>query len=148
MSNHPFSSQPTIVEESEEEEGSDDFESATVKEDYDRVPPEGNEVEDEDTDEAEEEWAQTPTALFSSLDQEEFWWVFVTLETRFTEEVERKEIPIVKERFDSYEDLVQAREETDEEIPEGIHVQSRNSNTVRYVKGEDERELLEGRSLV
>lgn len=152
MSENPFSAKPTIVDEVEEDEQDDteqpDVTNPTgVQEDYDRVPATGNEVEDEDTGEADEEWAQTPTELFATLDQEKFWWVFVTLDNRLISPEERKEIPVVKERFDDYDDLVQAREETDETIPEGIHVQLRESDKIRYVKGQDEQDLLEWRDL-
>lgn len=153
MSENPFSSKPTIVDEveqSDDEGGDDEKPDVTnptgVQEDYDRVPPEGNEVED-DEQEADEEWAQTPTELFASVDQEKFWWVFVTLRDTFAESGDRRDVPVVQERFDSYDDLVDAREETSETIPEGIHVQLKESTKVRYVKGQDEQDLLDGRNL-
>lgn len=148
MSDNPFSAKPTIVDEVEDEdEQTDTTDPDGVQEDYDRVPPSGNEVEDEDTGEADEEWAQTPVELFASLDQEKFWWVFVTLEKRFVVPDQRQEVPVVRDRFEEYDDLVEAREETGENIPEGIHVQNRESNKIRYVKGEDKQNLLDGRGL-
>jgi len=151
MSNNPFSSKPTIVDEVEQDDEDtteDDGipKSSKVQEDYDEVDTMGVEVEDDDG-EADEEWAQTPTTLFARLDQEKFWWVFITLKQDFVESGEQRRIPVVQERFDSYDDLVDARENTDEEIPEGIHVQLRSSDKVRYVKGDDEQNLLEWRDL-
>lgn len=153
MSENPFSSKPTIVDEVEQEDeqdgtdGPDPMNPGGVKADYgDRVPPTGNEVEDEEG-EADEEWAQTPTEMFATMEQEKFWWVFVTLKDEFAESGDRRGIPVVEERFDSYDDLVDARGDTDKEIPEGIHVQLKKSSKVRYVKDEDEDNLLEGRDL-
>lgn len=145
MNENPFSPDPTTFDEVEEQE--DDgpgFEPTKVKENYDRVPPEGNEVED---DVADEEWAQTPVGLFGSLDDDDFWWVFVTLEGYFAESGDYKNKPVVQERFDTYDELVDARNDTDEEIPEGIHVQLKDSTKIRYVKGQDETELLDRRGL-
>ncbi|AGM11915.1 hypothetical protein DNAM5_52 [Haloarcula californiae tailed virus 1] len=150
---NPFSNKPTIVDETED--GDDDTEEQDndnpsdpvgVKEDYDEVDTQGEEIED-DEDLADEEWAQTPTSLFASLDQEKFWWVFVTLRDALTESGDRRGVPVVQERFESHAELVDAREDTDEEIPEGIHVQLRKSDKIRYVKGEDESILLERRGL-
>jgi len=150
MSNNPFSSKPTIVDEVEQDDDTTEDDgipkSSKVQEDYDEVDTMGVEVEDDDG-EADEEWAQTPTTLFARLDQEKFWWVFVTLDNRLINPEETKRVPVVQERFDSYDDLVEAREETDEEIPEGIHVQLRASDKIRYVKGDDEQNLLEWRDL-
>ncbi|AGC34421.1 hypothetical protein HVTV-2_gp51 [Haloarcula virus HVTV-2] len=153
MSENPFSSKPTIVDEVEDEQNDttqddeqDPLDPVGVKEDYDEVDTMGEEVED-DEGLADEEWAQTPTSLFASLDQEKFWWVFVTLKEDLTESGNRRGIPVVQERFDSYEELMDARDDTDEAVPEGIHVQSKSSSKVRYVKGEDEQILLERRDL-
>lgn len=151
MSNNPFSSQPTIVEEVDEDdtdevEQNDEIEPAEVKEDYDEVPNENAEVRDDDGD-ADEEWAQTPTNLFAALDQEKFWWVFVSYDEDVTVSGDYRPIPVVEERFDSYKDLVTARDDTEKNIPEGIHVQLKESNKIRYVKGQDEENLLERRGL-
>jgi hypothetical protein len=152
MSKNPFSSKPTIVDEVEQDDDEDTTEddgipkSSKVQEDYDEVDTMGVEVEDDDG-EADEEWAQTPTTLFARLDQEKFWWVFVTLRDTFAESGDRRRVPVVQERFDSYDDLVDARESCDDEIPEGIHVQLRSSDKIRYVKGQDEQNLLEWRDL-
>lgn len=152
MSENPFSSKPTIVEEVEQDDDDGDVEQpdATnptgVQEDYDEVDTQGEPVEDEEG-EADEEWAQTPTELYAEMDQDKFWWVFVTLKEDLTESGNRRGVPVVEERFDSYDELVDAREDTDKEIPEGIHVQSKNSDKIRYVKGQDEQDLLEWRDL-
>lgn len=161
MSN-PFSNKPTIVEEEEQEDettdedwgddvsGPDVSDPQKVKEDYDRVGAQGNEVQDKD-DEADEEWAQTPIDLFGEVDQDKFWWVVVTTEEGLAyrgEEVTQRGIPAIQSRHDNYEDYVEARSEFDEDaLPEGTHVQLRSSNKVRYVKGEDEAQLLEWRGV-
>jgi hypothetical protein len=152
MSKNPFSSKPTIVEEVEQDddgnvEQPDSTNPTGVQEDYDEVDTQGEPVEDEEN-EADEEWAQTPTGLYAEIDQDKFWWVFVTLKEDSPESENRRGIPVVEERFDTYDELVDAREDTDKEIPEGIHVQSKNSNKIRYVKGRDEQDLLKGRDLV
>jgi hypothetical protein len=155
MSENPFSSKPTIVEgvEQDEEEQDDetesenDLEPAKVQEDYDEIDVEGEEVKDSEM-KADEEWAQTPTGLFASLDQDRFWWVFVTLEDSVVvSSGEERGIPVIEERFPSYNDLEKAKKHTDKEVPEGIHVQNKNSNKIRYVKGQDEQKLLEGRGI-
>lgn len=149
MTDNPFSSKPTIVDEVEQNDDVEDDgipQSSKVQEDYDEVDTQGVEVED-DGGEADEEWVQTPTTLFARADQEKFWWVFVTLKRGFPESGDEKRIPVVEERFDSYDNLVDARESTDKDTPEGIHVQLRASDKVRYVKGQDEEDLLEWRDL-
>lgn len=161
MSN-PFSDKPTIIEEVEQDDDDGDknwgedvsrpdpSNPVGVQEDYDRVPATGNEVEDDDG-EADEEWAQTPVDLFASMEQDDFWWVVVTVSEEFTMgggEVNQRDIPKVQSRYKDYEEFLEARDEyDDDELPEGIHVQSCGSSKVRYVKGDDQQNLLEWRDL-
>lgn len=143
---NPFSDKPTIVDEVEEDDEDeqdqpDPTNPVGVQEDYDYIE---REVVDED-DLANLDWSQTPVSLYAVMDSDDFWWVVVRLEEKMTDEnVQEKTIPYIVSRHEEYDDFVEAREEV-ENTPEGIHVQSKNSNKIRYVKGDDRQNLIDWR---
>jgi hypothetical protein len=152
MSN-PFSNEPTIDDEEEVQDQTDKswgdevwrkdaFEPAEVKEDYETA----RQIKDED-EEADVEWGNTPVGIYGAVDQEKFWWVHTTLKDVTTTSVQEKRIPVVEDRFDSYEELLEARDEETKDIPDGIHLQLKESSVIRYVKGDDQKELLKRRGL-
>lgn len=145
MSNNPFSSKPTLTDSDSTEDNDDEGLPTKVKEDYDRVPPGGNGVEDPE-DKADEEWAQTSVDAFAVMDEDRFWWVVVNLEHGFVGEGEHVMIPHIVSRHHDYEEFREERGKQDDP-PEGIHVQHVESRRVRYLKGDDEAELLKRRGL-
>lgn len=148
MSN-PFSNKPTIVDEVEDDDETQEKEQTRpdptnpvgVQEDYEYLE---REIVDED-DLADLDWSQTPVDLYAVMDTDDFWWVVVRLEEKLTDSnVQEKTIPYIVSRHVDYDEYLEAREEV-EETPEGTHVQSKNSNKVRYVKGDDEDNLINWR---
>lgn len=142
---NPFSDKPTIVDEvdddTQEGEQPDPTNPVGVQEDYDYIE---REVIDED-DLADLDWSQTPVSLYAVMDSDDFWWVVVRLEDRLTDEkVQERTIPYIVSRHEEYDDFVDAREEVENTL-DGIHVQSKNSNKIRYVKGDDRDNLINWR---
>lgn len=142
---NPFDNKPTIVDEVQEEESQDRQPDPSnpvgVQEDYDFHE---REVIDDD-DLAEADLSQTPVNLYAVVDSDDFWWVTVRLEEKLTDEdIQEKTIPYIVSRHDEYDDFVDAREEV-EATPEGIHVQLKDGNKIRYLKGKDKKKLLDWR---
>jgi len=147
MSN-PFSNKPTIVDEVEQDDEGDEQDRPDstnpvgVQADYDYIE---RKVVDED-DLADLDWSQTPVDLYAVMDTDDFWWVVVRLEEKLTDSnVQEKTIPYIVSRHVDYDEYLEAREEI-ENTPEGTHVQSKNSNKIRYLKDDDEDNLINWRN--